>query len=66
MAATNKYLCTKFDIIYRTRAIVIRGLYFFNPLFESQKRYFKELFFCKILALCMVSIQERFLINSGL
>ena len=48
-------------IIYRTRAIITRGLYSFYPLFGVQKR-----FFLKILDLCMVSIQERFLIKSGL
>ena len=30
---------------YRTRAIITRGLYIFYPLFEVQKRFFKELFF---------------------
>ena len=45
-------------LIYRTRAIITRGLYTFYPLFEVQKRFFKG-FFLKILALCMVSIQER-------
>ena len=35
------------------------------PLFESQK-VFSRRFFQKILPLCMVSIQERFLIKSGL
>ena len=29
---------------YRTRAIIIRGLYIFYPLFEGQKRFFKEVF----------------------
>ena len=29
---------------YRTRAIITRGLYIFYPLFEVQKRFFKELF----------------------
>ena len=29
---------------YRTRAIITRGLYIFNPLFEDQKRIFKEVF----------------------
>ena len=43
---------------YRTRAIITRGLYTFNPIFEVQKRVFSER--------CMVSIQERFLIKSGL
>jgi hypothetical protein len=46
------------NIRYRTRAIITRGLYNFYPLFEVQKRFFKG-FFLKILALCMVSIQER-------
>jgi hypothetical protein len=50
---------------YRTRAIIIRGLYTFYHLFEVKKCFFK-VFFLKILALCMVSIQERFLIKSGL
>jgi hypothetical protein len=31
-------------ITYRTRAIITRGLYIFNPLFEGQKRFFKEVF----------------------
>ena len=38
---------------------------YFLPTFEVQKRFFKGIFL-KILALCMVSIQERFLIKSGL
>ena len=32
---------------YRTRAIITRGLYTFYPIFEGQKRLFKELFFVK-------------------
>ena len=32
------------DSIYRTRAIITRGLYTFYPLFEVQKRFFKGLF----------------------
>ena len=44
--------------MYRTRAIITRGLYTFYPLFEVQKRFSRG-FFLKILALCMVSIQER-------
>ena len=47
---------------YRTRAIITRGLYIFYPLFEGQKRFFKEVFL-KILPLFMVSIQERFVIE---
>ena len=50
---------------YRTRAIITRGLYTFYPPFEVQK-VFSRVFFLKLLALCMVSIQERFLIKSGL
>ena len=30
--------------MYRTRAIITRGLYILNPLFEGQKRFFKEVF----------------------
>ena len=53
------------SLMYQTCAIITRGFYTFYPLFEVQKRFFKRLFL-KILALCMVSIQERFLIKSGL
>ena len=45
-------------IRYHTCAIIPRSLYSFYPLFEVQKRFFKGLVL-KILALCMVSIQER-------
>ena len=31
-------------LIYRTRAIITCGLYIFYPLFERQKRFFKEFF----------------------
>ena len=31
--------------IYCTHAIITRGLYIFNPLFEGQKCFFKEIFF---------------------
>ena len=50
---------------YRTRAIITRGMYTFYPIFEGQKRFFKELF-CKILTLYTVSIQEWLQIKSGL
>jgi hypothetical protein len=50
---------------YCTGAIITRGLHNLNPLFEGQKRFLSG-FFCKILALCMVSIQERFIIKRGL
>ena len=32
---------------YRTHAIITRGLYIFNPLFECQKRFFQGDFFRK-------------------
>ena len=38
---------------------------YFYPIFEGKKRFFKD-FFRKFLTLCKVSIQERFLIKSGL
>ena len=38
------------------RAIITRGLYILNTLFEGQKRLFKGI---KILALCTIFIQER-------
>ena len=50
---------------YRTRSIITRGLYTFYLLFEVQKRFSRG-FLKKNLALCMVSIQERLLIKSGL
>ena len=53
-----------FLLTYRMRAIITRGLYTFYPLFDVQKR--SRVFFLKILALCMISIQERFQIKSGL
>ena len=53
--------CVLILLNYRTRAIITRGLYTFYPIFEGQKRLFR-----KILTLCTVSIQERFIIKSGL
>ena len=44
------------------RAIITRGLY----TFWSPKTFFQGAFFLKILTLCMVSIQEQFLIKGGL
>ena len=32
------------ESMYRTRAIITRGLYTFYPIFKGQKRFFKELF----------------------
>ena len=34
-------------LIHHTRAIITRGLYAFYPIFEDQKRLFKQLFFVK-------------------
>ena len=34
----------KYHQRYRTRSIITRGLYTFYPLFEGQKRFFKEFF----------------------
>ena len=42
---------------YRTRAVITRGLYTFYQLFQVH---------LGTVTLCMVSIQERFLIKSGL
>ena len=53
------------SIPYAHHYIATRGLYTFYPLFEVQKRFLRG-FFLKILALCLVSIQERFLIKSEL
>ena len=50
---------------YRTRVIIIRGLYTFYLLLKS-KNVFSKGFFLKILFLCMVRTQEQFLIKSGL
>ena len=51
--------------IYCTHAIITRSLYIFYPIFVDHFFVFKEIF-KKILSLCMDSIQERFLIKSGL
>ena len=48
------------------RAIITHDLYTFYHIFEGENRFFKKLFFCKILTLCLVFIQERFQIKSGL
>ena len=43
--AIGDVLCQrKKTFIYRTRAIITRGLYTFYPLFEVEKRFFKGLF----------------------
>ena len=42
---------------YRTRAIISRGFYIFNP--TSKDYFFLRRFFQKILSLCMACIQER-------
>jgi hypothetical protein len=43
LAIVHKFECF-IHLIYRTRAITTRGLYISNPLFEGQKRFFKEVF----------------------
>ena len=50
---------------YHPRAIIIHFLYIFYPILEGQKRFLR-CFFCKFPPLCMVSIQEQFIIKSGL
>ena len=50
---------------YRTRIIITRGLHNLYPIFEGQKCFARS-FFHKILLLCMVNIEERFVIKSGL
>ena len=52
-------------LLYRTRAIITHGLYIFYPILEGQKCFLRS-FFRKSLPLSMVSIQERFIIKSGL
>ena len=47
--------------MYRMRAIIARGLYTFVHFLKS-KNVFSMGFFLKILALCMVSIQERVIV----
>ena len=48
---------------YRRWANITRSLCILYPLFEGQKRYFNE-FFQKIMRLCMINIQEKFVIKS--
>ena len=50
---------------YRMHAIISRGFYIFN-LFLKPISLFLRRFYQNILSLCMASIQERFLIKSGL
>ena len=50
----------KMSSTYRTRAIITRGLYTFYPIFESQKRFFKEFFFVKFWS------YVRLVLKSGL
>ena len=42
IVSPSRYSCN-----YRTRAIITRGLYTFYPIFEGQKRLFKELVLVK-------------------
>ena len=41
---TGLVLFTQWLFIYRTRAIITRGLYTFNPIFEVQKRFLSSFF----------------------
>ena len=52
--------------IYTVRAPLYPAVCIFFTHFLKAKNVFLRGFFHKILALCMVSIQERFLIKSGL
>ena len=49
--------------VYRTHAKITSGIYTFYSMFEGQKRFSRS-FVCKILTLCMVSVQDRFIISS--
>ena len=50
-----------------TRDIITRCLYTFFPHFLKSQNIFSMDFFLEVLSLCtMVSIQERFLIKSGI
>ena len=63
-----KYLNIKdkfLELKYRMRAIITCVFHTLYPIFNVKKRLFKELF-QKFLTLCMVSIQERFIIKSKL
>ena len=48
-----------------TGTIIIFGLYISYPILEGQNRFLRS-FFCKFSPLCMVSIQEWFIIKSRL
>ena len=48
--------------VYRKHAIITRGLYIYHPIFEELFFVFQKGFFQKILSLCMISIQERFML----
>ena len=53
------------EFYWPTRIVITHGLYTFYPLLKS-KSIFSRAFFLKILAWCMVSNQEQFLIKSRL
>ena len=56
-------ILNEFEIHSLNKVHITHDLYTFYPLFEDN--VFSRSFFQKILPLCMVSIQERFLIKSG-
>ena len=53
------------DFVYRTRAIITSSWYIFYPILKSIS-FFSRRFYQKFLSLCIVSIEERFVIKSGL
>ena len=60
----SKLSTTKLPFLL-TRAIIIRVLYV-KKQFLKAKNFYLRGFFLKIMAVCTVSIQEGFIINSGL
>ena len=58
----KKYLLDIRLVEHRTRAIISRGLYVFYPIYEDHFFVLKDVF----PENCMVSIQERFVLKSGL
>ena len=52
--------------MYRTRAIITRGLYTtFYPIFKGQKRFLRSFFFVKFCSYVWL-VMEQFKIKSGL
>ena len=51
---------------YHLHAIITRGFHILYPIFKDHFFDIKEVFFQKIMSLYTVSIQEQFVIKSGL